>query len=132
VEGIISQKRLFVDGMNEDSKICSSHIFLWLKTGWFLTIQGVNFVQLLSVFVRISQSFMNQAFGNRLRDNAMTDEEVRRIHQKIAEGGKIAVAEAIKRHRRLGESIAIWEDGKVVILEADQIPPMTRVQLIVE
>jgi transcriptional antiterminator Rof (Rho-off) len=56
----------------------------------------------------------------------MTDEEVRRIHQKIAEGGKVDVAEAIERHRRLGESIAIEQDGKVVILEADQIPPMTN------
>jgi hypothetical protein len=75
---------------------------------------------------------MNKEFGDKLRDNTMTDEEVRRIHQKIAEGGKVAVTEAIERHRRLGESIAIWQDGKVVILEADQIPPMTEGQSMVE
>jgi hypothetical protein len=54
------------------------------------------------------------------------------LYQKIFEGGKVAVAEAIERHRRLGESIAVWQDGKVVILEADQIPLMTEEQPTVE
>jgi hypothetical protein len=52
----------------------------------------------------------------------MTDEEMKVLHQKIAEGGKVAIAEALERHRKLGESIAVWKDGKVVILDADQIP----------
>ncbi|WP_404790414.1 hypothetical protein [Altericista sp. CCNU0014] len=52
----------------------------------------------------------------------MTNEEIKTLHQKIAEGGKIAVAQAIARHRKLGEEIAVWQDGKVVILEADRIP----------
>jgi transcriptional antiterminator Rof (Rho-off) len=56
----------------------------------------------------------------------MTTEEMDVLYQKIAEGSKVAVAEAIERHRRLGESIAIRQDGKVVILKADQIPPMTE------
>lgn len=34
-----------------------------------------------------------------------------------------AVAEAIERHRRLGESIVIWRDGKIVTLTAEEIPP---------
>lgn len=34
-----------------------------------------------------------------------------------------AVAEAIERHRRLGESIVIWRDGQIVTLTADEIPP---------
>lgn len=34
-----------------------------------------------------------------------------------------AIAQALERHRKLGESTAIWQDGKVVVLEADQIPP---------
>jgi hypothetical protein len=58
----------------------------------------------------------------------MTPEEIEVIHQKIFEGGKVAVAEAIEGHRRLGESIAIGQDGKVVILEAARIPPMTEGQ----
>jgi hypothetical protein len=52
----------------------------------------------------------------------MTDEEMRAMHRKIAEGGKVAIAEALERHRKLGEAIAVWKDGKVVILSADQIP----------
>ena len=35
-----------------------------------------------------------------------------------------AVAEAIERHRRLGESIVIWRDGQIVTLTADEIPPL--------
>jgi hypothetical protein len=50
----------------------------------------------------------------------MTTEEMDVLYQKIYEGGKVAVAEAIARHRKLGEAIAIWQDGKVVILHADQ------------
>lgn len=52
----------------------------------------------------------------------MTEEEMKALHQKINTGVKIAITQAIERHRRLGESIAIWRDGKVVILSADQIP----------
>jgi hypothetical protein len=52
----------------------------------------------------------------------MTTEEMDRLYQKIAEGGKVAIAEALERHRKLGEAIAVWKDGKVVILSADQIP----------
>lgn len=47
---------------------------------------------------------------------------MRVIHQKIAEGARVAVAEALERHRKLGESIAVWKDGKVVVLSAEQIP----------
>jgi hypothetical protein len=52
----------------------------------------------------------------------MTENEMKVIHQKIAEGARVAVAEALERHRKLGESIAVWKDGKVVVLSADQIP----------
>ncbi|MEH2144250.1 hypothetical protein [Nostoc sp.] len=37
---------------------------------------------------------------------------------------KLAIAKAIERHRKLGESISIWQDGQVVTLTADQIPPL--------
>lgn len=42
----------------------------------------------------------------------------------VNEGVKTAIAQAIERHRRLGESIAVWRDGQVVIIPADQIPPL--------
>jgi hypothetical protein len=45
-----------------------------------------------------------------------------RLSSLIDEGVRAAIAEAIERHRKLGESISIWQDGKVVTLTADQIP----------
>lgn len=43
------------------------------------------------------------------------------LSKRIDEGLKKAVADAIARHKLLGESIAIWRDGKVVIVPADEI-----------
>jgi hypothetical protein len=51
----------------------------------------------------------------------MTDEQL--LSNKITEGVKAAIARALERHRKLGESIAVWRDGRVVILTADRIPP---------
>ncbi|MGL4611719.1 MAG: hypothetical protein ACRCYY_18920 [Trueperaceae bacterium] len=33
-----------------------------------------------------------------------------------------ATRQALERHKRLGESVAVWQDGKVVILEPKDIP----------
>jgi hypothetical protein len=46
------------------------------------------------------------------------------LQDRITVGGQRAIAQAIERHRKLGEAIAVWRDGKVVVLPADQIPPM--------
>lgn len=46
------------------------------------------------------------------------------LQQKIDAGVKIAIAKAIEKHRKLGESISIGQDGKVITLTADQIPPL--------
>ena len=35
---------------------------------------------------------------------------------------KAAVREAIEKHRKLGQSISILSDGKIVTLTADKIP----------
>jgi hypothetical protein len=32
--------------------------------------------------------------------------EMKALHRKITEGGKVAIAEALERHRKLGESIS--------------------------
>lgn len=53
----------------------------------------------------------------------ITEPPLSELHQKIDAGVKAAIAAAIERHRKLGESISIWKDGKVVTLTADQIPP---------
>ncbi len=47
-----------------------------------------------------------------------------KLSTQIDAGVKLAIAKAIERHRRLGESISIWQDGQVVTLTADQIPSL--------
>jgi hypothetical protein len=47
-----------------------------------------------------------------------------RLSSQINAGVEAAIAQAIERHRKLGEAIAVWQDGKVVVLTADQIPPL--------
>lgn len=51
----------------------------------------------------------------------MPREEKDDLGMKIDKGIKVAVAEALERHRKLGESIAVWRDGKVVILRGEEI-----------
>ena len=43
--------------------------------------------------------------------------------QLVLSAAREAVAHAIERHRRLGESIVIWRDGKVVIVPPEEIAP---------
>ena len=40
----------------------------------------------------------------------------------IDEALKRAVREALIRHKKLGESVAVWRDGKAVILPPEEIP----------
>ncbi|MBD2520817.1 hypothetical protein H6G93_39010 [Nostoc sp. FACHB-973] len=47
-----------------------------------------------------------------------------KLSSQIDAGVKLAMKKAIERHRRLGESISIWQDGQVVTLTAEQIPPI--------
>jgi len=46
------------------------------------------------------------------------DQETERITQAM----RGAVRAALARHKRLGESVAVWQDGQVVVLSADEIP----------
>lgn len=69
---------------------------------------------------------MTGKFGVRLLGEQMTEGEMGAIHQKIYAGARAAIAQAIERHRKLGEAIALWQDGKVVILPADQIPQLDK------
>lgn len=48
------------------------------------------------------------------------------LSSKINEGVNKAIAEAIEKHRKLGEAIAVWQNGEVVILSADQIPNLEK------
>lgn len=53
----------------------------------------------------------------------MTEPIPDKLSEQIDAGVRAAIAEAIERHRRLGESISILKDGQIVTLTADQIPP---------
>ncbi len=54
----------------------------------------------------------------------MNEQSLTDLYQKIDAGVKLAIAEAIEKHRKLGESISIWQDGKIITLTANQIPPL--------
>lgn len=54
----------------------------------------------------------------------MNEQSLTELYQKIDAGVKLALAEAIEKHRKLGESISIWQDGKIITLTANQIPPL--------
>jgi len=40
----------------------------------------------------------------------------------IDEALRCAVREALRRHKKLGNSIAVWRDGQVAILQPHEIP----------
>ena len=45
-----------------------------------------------------------------------------KLSSQIDTGVKLAIAKALEKHRKLGESISVWQDGKVVTLTAEEIP----------
>ncbi|MGF2039028.1 MAG: hypothetical protein RMZ43_027560 [Nostoc sp. CmiVER01] len=51
----------------------------------------------------------------------MADQELELLSSKINAGVKTAIAAAIERHRKLGQSISIMQNGKVVTLTSDEI-----------
>jgi hypothetical protein len=53
----------------------------------------------------------------------MTEPIPDKLSERIDVGVRVAIAEAIERHRLLGESISIFKDGQIVTLTAEQIPP---------
>ena len=52
----------------------------------------------------------------------MNDPIPNKLSEQIDTGVRVAISEAIERHRRLGESISILKDAQIVTLSADQIP----------
>jgi len=55
--------------------------------------------------------------------NQTAESERKSQREAFEQVARAAVAEAIERHRRLGESIVIWRDGQIVTLTGDEIPP---------
>ena len=54
----------------------------------------------------------------------MTEQELFTQQDKILKGVQEAVAQAIERHRRLGQTIAVMRDNQVVILTPEEIEPL--------
>jgi hypothetical protein len=52
------------------------------------------------------------------------DDRARRAAEskRIVAAAKKATVEAVRMHKRLGNPIAVWRDGKVVILPPEEIP----------
>lgn len=51
----------------------------------------------------------------------MKDLSDNEILKRVRAGLRLGIANAIERHRRLGESIVISENGKIKVLTPDQI-----------
>jgi hypothetical protein len=54
----------------------------------------------------------------------MIEETAQPLSQLLLSGIQEAVAQAIERHRRLGQSIAVMRDDRVVILTPEEIEPL--------
>jgi predicted ABC-type ATPase len=63
------------------------------------------------------------AEGAGFSESEISSSRLAEAERILAAAGK-ATAEAIRRHRLLGEPIAVWRDGKVVILPPEQIPDL--------
>ena|GEM_PF-3591818 len=56
------------------------------------------------------------------KDVTMTNQQTQLLSEKINQGVQKAVLKTISKHRKLGEAIAVWQDGEVVILPPEKIP----------
>ena len=55
----------------------------------------------------------------------MTQED-RRTSKRMLKGVQYAVARALERHKRLGESVAVWSKGRVVVIRPEQKPTIRK------
>ncbi|WP_017294539.1 hypothetical protein [Geminocystis herdmanii] len=51
----------------------------------------------------------------------MSKRDLNPLFQTIDRGVKLAVKEAINKHRKLDEAISIYQDGKIITLKGDEI-----------
>lgn len=51
----------------------------------------------------------------------MNDIEKEELGDRIDAGIKAAIAEALERHKRLGQSIVVSRDGKIILLQPEEI-----------
>ncbi|MGI0482066.1 hypothetical protein ACN4EE_14930 [Geminocystis sp. CENA526] len=51
----------------------------------------------------------------------MSKRDLNPLFQTIDRGVKLAVQEAINKHRKLDEAISIYQDGKIITLKGEEI-----------
>jgi len=51
------------------------------------------------------------------------------VLRKIDIGVRRGVARALEEHRRAGRSIVVWQDGKIVWIPPEQIPPLVEEEI---
>jgi ABC-type proline/glycine betaine transport system ATPase subunit len=56
----------------------------------------------------------------------MTQTEKKELQRKIEEGVKASIARALEEHKRMGRSIVVWRDGKVVTIPPEEINPYQK------
>jgi hypothetical protein len=56
-----------------------------------------------------------------MNDNRTIEERFHDVEGSL-EAIRLGVRRALWRHKQLGESVAVWRDGKVVILKPEEIP----------
>lgn len=52
----------------------------------------------------------------------MINIESEELDRKIAAGIKQAISEALEEHRRMGRSVVVWKNGKVITISLSEIP----------
>lgn len=60
---------------------------------------------------------------NKINSNGKNEKikEILSDRKKITEAMHRAVREAVEKHKRDGNPIAVWKDGKTVLIEADKM-----------
>jgi hypothetical protein len=58
----------------------------------------------------------------------MNNDKSNLLSEQINQGVQKAIIKAMERHRKLGESIAISKNGKVIILPPEKIPHLEENQ----
>jgi hypothetical protein len=56
-----------------------------------------------------------------MNDDRTIEERFRDVDASL-KAIRLGVRRALWRHKQLGESVAVWRDGKVVILKPEDIP----------
>jgi hypothetical protein len=108
------------------------NIYRPLATAWHFYDNGGGFGPRSSLEdkERRRQRFGILACGNQSRYNSeVTKKRVKSIEDlfeestPIEEALKLAVREGLQQHKKLGNPIAVWENGKLVWIPAEEIDP---------